>query len=194
MKKQGCLFLLSTIIVLLLSGCLGGIWTSAKLIYDRHDVYETLTDYQLSIEVRRAIYADAAFKRQCCYIDLTVFNGDILVSGHVPNEAYIKTLATRLNWVSGYRHLYNYVTVSQDDIPVTSDHWITTKIRSHMFTDSEIDPDRFKVITTDGVVYLLGDVMRNQGLWVLDISKGTEGVKKVVNLMNFYKLENKKIK
>jgi osmotically-inducible protein OsmY len=178
------------IITLALSGCLGGIWTSAKLIYDRHDVYSTLSDYQISIETRRAIYQDNYFKHKSCHIEITSFNGDLLITGTLPNNAYLTEFNKRIEDISGYKRLYRYVNVDKY-LERTSlhDSWITAKIRSQIFADSDIDPDKFKIVTANGYVYILGDVIKSQGKIILDIASNTDGVIKVINLMHWYVLD-----
>ena len=64
-----------------------------------------------------------------------------------------------------------------------SDCWITAKIRSRIFTDSSIAPKDFKIVTVDGIVYLMGEVREEQAARVIDIARETKGVLRVVKLL-----------
>ncbi len=68
------------------------------------------------------------------------------------------------------------------------DAWITAKIRSQVVADASIEPRQFKVVTADRIVYLMGDVMPEQGARVIHVARYTEGVRRVVKLFNYYRL------
>ena len=70
------------------------------------------------------------------------------------------------------------------------DSLITAKIRSQIVADSEINPRAFKVVTSDGVVYLMGDVIPTQADWVVEIARNTAGVLTVVKLFKYYQLSD----
>ena len=84
-------------------------------------------------------------------------------------------LQRRLAKVKGYRRLFNQVGISPSASNSVQDSWITTKIRSQIFADGSIDPNAFKVVTSDKVVYLMGDVHREQAGKVINIARHTDG-------------------
>lgn len=190
MKKQGCVFLLLVCLVTL-SGCVSNLWTGASLIYDRHNVYKKIDDYRLAALVGHELYEDKVFKQPGCNLDLAVFNNDILLAGHVPTDALRDLAETRIRKISGYRRLFCQIAVMDSQSNTLSDSWITTKIRSQMLADSSIDPSQFKIITSDGIVYVMGDVKPDQALKVLDMSRNTAGVIRVVKLLKYYHLSKK---
>lgn len=188
MKKQGCVFVLLMVAISLLSACVSNIMTGASLIYDRHHVYKQLDDFELSANAQQALYSDKVFKQPGCSIDVAVFNGDILVAGHVPSLFLRELAQSRLDKLTGRRMLFNELAVNSEPGQAATDSWITMKIRSQMFADSEIDPKAFKIITSDGIVYVMGDVRTDQAIQVLNIARNTSGVQRVVKLLNYYKL------
>lgn len=188
MKQQGCVFIFLFLGSCLLTGCLGSLWTGATLVYDRHNVYKKVSDYQLGAEASRALYKDAVFKRDDCAIDLAVFNGDILLAGHLPTPKLRKEALERVRALKGYRRVINQLYISSLANTTVEDSWITTKIRTRIFADSAIDPHDFKVITADRIVYLMGDVRPKEALLVINIARKTDGVKRVVKLFKYYNL------
>lgn len=189
MKKQGCFtFALLLLISSLLSGCFSALWTGASLVYDRHNLYKKVDDYQLSATALQALYSDGLFKQPYCAIDLAVFNGDILLAGHVPSIELREEALRRLHGVTGYRRLFNQMDILAQPANSLEDSWITAKIRSQILADSTIDPNAFKVITADRIVYLMGDVRPQQAQQVITIAKTTAGVARVVKLFRYYNL------
>jgi osmotically-inducible protein OsmY len=185
MQKQGRLFFI-IILCGAMSGCLSNLWTGATLVYDRHDVYKKLNDYHLSVDVNNALFMDKLFKCDSCALDIAVFNGDILVAGHLPTPELRNEARRRVFKVTGYRHLFIEVAINQARSNSLQDTWITTKIRSQIFADDTIDPNAFKIITSDTKVYLMGDVKADQADKVITISRFTNGVGRVVKLLNYF--------
>lgn len=191
MMKQGCWISGFIMVSVLLSGCVGSLWTGASMIYDRHNIYKKIGDYRVLMDVTEALYCDKKLKCDFCSIDITVFNGDVLIAGHLPNEEILSEANLRLSQVKGYRRLFNQLRLNKQAIHLMQDTWITTKIRSQIFADDHIDPKAFKVVTVDGIVYLLGDVKPDQAEKVTRIARHTTGVDGVVKMMKYFTYESK---
>ncbi|WP_058476284.1 BON domain-containing protein [Legionella steigerwaltii] len=193
MLKQGCFAVLLTCALLCLSGCMGSLWTGASMVYDRHDVYKKLDDYKLFLKVNNAITVDNTFKNNNCVIDIAIFNGDVLLAGHVPTPELQAELQRRLATVKGYRRLFNQVRVSVSASNSMQDSWITAKIRSQIFADGSIDPNAFKVVTSDRVVYLMGDVHQEQAEKVINMARQTSDVARVVKILKYFTYESSSV-
>jgi osmotically-inducible protein OsmY len=191
MLKQGRLIIYIFFLGSCLSGCLGSIWSGASVIYDRHNMYIKLNDYHLFAEINNALAVNKIFHNKDCVIDMAVFNGDILLAGHVPSTDLLDELRHRLSNVKGYRRLYNEITVKQIASNAIQDSWITTKIRSQIFADSSIDPNAFKIITSDRIVYLMGEVKPDEAEKVVTISRNTNGVERVVKILKYFTYQTK---
>ena len=192
MQKQGRFILVLLIMVCNLSGCIGTVWTGATLLYDRHDVYKKLNDYNLLAEVNRVLAVNRTFNNSSCVLDIAAFNGDILIAGHVPTNELLEELKQRLTQVKHYKRLFNDVHVRRISSNSVEDSWITTKIRSQIFADDSIDPDAFKIITSDRIVYLMGDVKPDQAAKVIKIARYTTGVERVVKMMRYFTYQSEK--
>jgi osmotically-inducible protein OsmY len=191
MAQQGRLLLILITLSGLLCGCLSNVWTGANLVYDRHDVYKKFNDYHLLIEVNNSLYIDKLLHCDLCILDTAVFNGDILVAGHVPTEELLNEARQRLFQVKEYRHLFIELALSKESPSGLQDSWITAKIRSQIFGDSTIDPKAFKIVTSDCVVYLIGDVKAEQAERVIQIARSTAGVIRVIKLLNYFTYQSK---
>ena len=185
MCKQGCFGLLMVLFLTGLCSCTGTIWTGANLVYDRHDVYKKLDDYHLYAKVNNALAQGKVFQCSNCVLDVGIFNGDVVIAGHLPTQELMDELQRRLNTIKNYRRLFNEVRLKNIPSNTLQDSWITTKIRSQIFADSSIDPNAFKVVTSDNVVYLMGDVRLQESETVVNIARKTTGVIHVVKVMKY---------
>lgn len=188
---QGRNLVLMILVSVFLTSCLGGVWTGASLVYDRHNVYKQLNDYEILVDITNALYVDKQLKSPGCSLDIAVFNGDALIAGHVPTAELFDLVRSRLSTVRGYKRLYNEIKLNQSSSHTLEDSWITTKIRSQIFADASIDPKSFKVITSDRIVYLMGEVHPEQGKKVIYIASNMAGVVRVVTLLRYYTYESK---
>lgn len=190
--RQGLFFLLILIGTSVLSGCAATLWSGASMVYDRHGVYKKVNNYELLKNLNDLLAVNRTFNNSSCVLDLAVFNGDVLVAGHVPTTELSDDLKQRLKTLQGYRRLFNEVKILQISSNSIGDSWITTKIRSQIFADESIDPNAFKIVTSDKVVYLMGDVKPDQADKVVAIARSTEGVERVVKLMQYFTYQSSK--
>lgn len=189
MKLLGRIASLS-ILCFSLTACISDLWTGANVIYDRHNWYQKLGDLQLLSRVKQALYVDNQLKCRACSIETAVFKRDVLLVGHVPTQTLRRLVDERMKRVYGKRNFYNELILSKDSDSSDAilDSWITAKIRSEIISDASIEPGQFKVVTSERVVYLLGNVMPEQADKVVMFAREWSEVKRVVKLFQYYKL------
>lgn len=168
-------------------------WTGATLFYDRHSVYKKTSDFQLGANVARTLYKDTQLKCQECEIDIAVLNGDILIVGNVPTQELRVEVQKRIAQLAGYRRFFNQLSVGLADYDSIQDSWITAKIRARIIADADINPNDFKVVTSNKIVYVMGDVRPVQAKKVILIARQTVGVRRVVKLLKYYNLSDQAI-
>lgn len=181
------------LLCLLQSACITTAWTGASMIYDRHNVYKKMNDADLAIQVRKLLYPEIGPACRACNVDIAVFHGDVLLAGSVPSESLKNVIDEKMKQITGYRNLYLQVAVRDKPIRPYLDAWISGKIRAHIFTDDRIDPGLFKVVTVNQIVYLMGDLTREQADLVIDIARNRDDVIRVVTLFKYYELLNNKV-
>ena len=118
------------------------------------------------------------------HLVIVCYNGFLLLAGQVADEA-LKTGATDvLRKIKGVRKISNELETGPPTSAMTrtNDAWITTKIKSALLQSAEIDGGRVKVITENGVVYLMGLVTQKEADRITDIAATTSGVNRVVRL------------
>lgn len=121
-------------------------------------------------------------------IDVVSFNQTVLLVGQVPNQE-LKNLATRVATTSNSRvkTVYNELEVAGDTsfLSRTNDIWLSTKIKSLLLVDDDTEGLRTKVVTENGVVYLMGLLTRAEADKAVDLVSTTSGVTKVVRAFEY---------
>ncbi len=121
-------------------------------------------------------------------IDVVSFNQTVLLVGQVPTQE-LKNLATRVATTSNSRvkKVYNELEVAGDTsfLSRTNDIWLSTKLKSLMLVDDDVEGLRTKVVTENGVVYLMGLLTREEADQAVDLVSRSSGVVKVVRAFEY---------
>ncbi len=174
----------------LLQGCVSpavsGMSTGAEAAYNHHNIQLAIQDQNNTINVDRAIHwYNTNYKES--NVSVSTFNGVLILTGQVPSVALRQKLDKIAHEASDTKEIYNLTTVSNPVSAIThaSDSWITTKVKSQLIADNEIDPSKIKVITENGTVYLIGTVFPDQAIVATDIARSTAGVQNVVRVFTY---------
>ncbi|HSX86031.1 MAG TPA: BON domain-containing protein [Cellvibrio sp.] len=114
-------------------------------------------------------------------------NGVVLLTGQVASNDLRQMASDTVNKISTVRQLHNELQVGPY-VPMstrTYDTWLTTKIKTRLMANKEIDSGRVRVITEAKTVFLMGMVSRREAEIVTDIARTTGGVKKVVRVFEY---------
>ncbi len=181
--------LLATFLVLSLSGCgsllasmdVGKIEDSPKertigqMIED--DNIETKA--VVNIHAANAAYHDA-------HLVVVSYDGYVLLAGQVNDETLKANATTVVRKIKGVRRIYNELEISPPTSALTrtSDGWITTKIKSWLLSSSSVAGTTVKVVTENGVVYLMGLVTQKEADIISQEVSSVSGVRRVVRLFD----------
>jgi osmotically-inducible protein OsmY len=126
--------------------------------------------------------ADEAFDD--AHIVVVSFNGFVLLVGQVGSEELKAQATDVVRKIHGVRRIYNEMEVASPSSGMTrtSDTWITTKVKSWLLGSTDIQGTRVKVVTENGVVYLMGLATREEAKRISDKAAGIGGVQRVVRL------------
>jgi osmotically-inducible protein OsmY len=171
---QGC-------VPLLLGGAAAGGFLAAE---DRRTV-GTIADDQ-TIEVRAANRIGDALKGSI-HVNVTSFNRAVLLTGEVPDAAARERAERIARDVDNVRVVYNELAVS-GVTPLssrTTDTVTTSKVKARFVDVQKFSPVHVKVVTENGVVYLMGLVKKQEANDATDIARTTSGVRKVVRVFEY---------
>ena len=175
---------------LLLSGCGSFLATmQTDTITDEpteRTMAQQFEDESIETKARVNIHAaDTAFDD--AHLVIVSYNGYVLLAGQLSSEA-LKAKATEVvRKIHGVRRIYNELEIASPSSVMTrtSDSWITAKVKSWLLGRSDTEGTRVKVVTENGVVYLMGLVTREEAQRITDTAAGISGVQRVVRLFEF---------
>lgn len=117
-------------------------------------------------------------------LSTTVNQGRVLLTGVVQNPQD-RVEAVRLVWqVPGVKQVINEIRVADSEgLPGWGrDTWITTRLRTAMTFEKDVQSLNYSIDTVQGVVYLMGVSMSQQELnRVMDLARTIPNVKQVVS-------------
>ena len=120
-------------------------------------------------------------------LDATSVNGIVLLTGQCRDKEYIEYIVSRVKTIPEVRKIVNRIEMieplSMSDR--STDTWITTKVKTQLLFGQEINSGRFKVITENRVVYLIGLVNHSEANRAVNVVRGIDGVKKVVKIFEY---------
>ncbi|TDV69959.1 BON domain-containing protein [Pseudomonas sp. LP_7_YM] len=144
---------------------------------------DSLIETKVSVNVAKA----SPDLDSASHIVVTSFNGVVLLAGQTP-RADLKQLAEQTaSQVQKVKKVNNELQVMEPSslLARSNDAWLTSKIKTEMLTDSAIPGSRIKVVTENGIVYLLGLLTQAEASRATNLVQGVAGVQKIVKLFEY---------
>ena len=170
-----------------LAGC-GSIMASAGAGPIEEDPGERTLAQQVAdetIETKAIININAANDGyEAAHLTVVSYNGFVLLAGQVPSED-LKGLAVKVvRELDDVRRIYNELEVGPETALGTrsNDTWITAQVKSKLLASSDTPGSRVKVVTENGVVYLMGLVSQDEAERIAREAAEVGGATKVVQL------------
>ena len=141
-----------------------------------------------SIETKATVNINAADPGfDGAHINVVSYNSYVLLAGQVPSQELKDKASAVVREIRRVRRIYNELEVTGNISMLTrsNDTWITGKVKSALLAGSETEGNRVKVVTENGVVYLMGLATQAEADRIVDSASGTYGVRKVVRLFEY---------
>ncbi len=172
----------------LLAGCapatVGAGAAGATAVARESRTLGTLIDDQLiELKAASAISNDAELSAQA-HINITSYNFIILLSGEAPTEALRSKAEQIVREQPKVRRVHNKITIAAPSSTLTraSDVSLTTRVKAVFIGDEQLAADRVKVVSENGVVYLMGLVTQAEAQRATELTSGVSGVQRIVQL------------
>lgn len=172
--------LLTSCAAVVVVGAAGGM-----AVYDRRSMTVMERDARIFYLVHKEIVTDPRFKDS--RIGVSSFNQVVLLVGQTPT-ASLRVVAEKIaRGGPNVRRVYDEVTI---DYPLplsqrSKDTWITGQIRSNMLTKKGLESGSIRIVTENGVVYLMGIVTQEQANLAVSVARQVNGVNKVVKIFQY---------
>ena len=147
-----------------------------------------IDDQFLDPNVNSAIQAAAPdLSSPTSHIVTTSYNGVILIAGQTPRADLKERAGQAARSVQGVKKVHNELQIMQPTslIVRSNDALITSQIKTLMLADAEVPSGRIKVITENGVVFLMGIVTRQEAANATRVVENVNGVQKIVRLFEY---------
>jgi osmotically-inducible protein OsmY len=191
--KLSTSLILATLALSALAGCapvvIGGAATTGAALHGRRTIGTFVDDESIELKARIAILENKELNSQI-HINIISYNGVVLMVGQAPTEALKQQAESIVAKTEKVRLVHNEMTIAAPNSMITrsSDSLITAKVKTALFNIKgleDFDPTRVKVVTEDGVVYLMGMVYRREADAVSDQARTISGVEKIVKLFEY---------
>lgn len=118
------------------------------------------------------------------HIVVSSYNGVVLLAGQTPRQELKQLAQQAASSVQGVKKVHNELQILSPTSALarSNDAWLTTRIKTAMLTDNSVPGSRVKVITENGIVYLMGLVTRQEANRATQVVQGVSGVQRVVRL------------
>jgi len=167
-----------------LSACapivIGGAAVGSALMYsDRRTSGAQVEDQSIELKAGPRI-TEAIGERG--HINVTSFNRTVLVTGEVPSDGDKAAVEQALARMENVRGTLNELRVAPNSSfsSRTNDTLITRKVKATYVDARDMFSNAYKVVTENGVVYLMGRVTDREANRAVDLARGVNGVQKVV--------------
>ncbi len=179
-------------LTLFLNGCagllVGGAATGITVVHDRRTAGTVIDDQTIELKLQDALNQQLPPGN---HISVTSYNGAVLLTGQVisaPARQQAEEIARRID--PPVREVYNELVIGPT-LPLSvqgNDALLTTKVKTSLFQINNLpdfDPSRVKVVTENGVIYLLGLVRPVEADAAAAIASQVAGVRQVVTIFEY---------
>lgn len=119
------------------------------------------------------------------HLNFTSYNRRVLITGEVPNEEAKTQIGEQVRQIEGVREVFNELNIAPAS-PLgnrTNDSYITSKLKARLVDSNQLSANHIKVVTENGVAYLMGIVNDREAKVAVAVARTTDGVRRVVTIM-----------
>lgn len=172
----------------LLAGCPAVVLTGAGVgviaAEDRRTIATQTEDESIELKTLSRVSERVSDR---VHLNVTSYNRLVLLTGEVPNDKVRAEVERIARSVENVRSVSNELTIG----PPTSltsranDSYVTSKVKARFVDSQKFNPIHVKVVTENQTAFLLGLVKRTEAQDAVQITRTTEGVKKVVRVFEY---------
>jgi osmotically-inducible protein OsmY len=191
--KRLPIILCSLIFALLLQACLPAVFiagaaTGGVIIYDKRNPKVMVEDRDIVAKAQNIIDSDRELHAQT-HVSVVAFNHIVLLVGQASNEQLRDKIINIVKELPKIKLIHNEITIEN---PIsksarTHDTWITAKVRTVLLAQKGLSTTQIKIVTENGIVYLLGMITREKADVVTSEIRQVAGIKKIVKLFEYIK-------
>lgn len=168
----------------LLQGCFGlavtGMGAAAVVATDRRTTGTYIEDESIEWKAVARLRQDS----RGAHVNATSYNRRVLLTGEAPTEDEKKRIESVVKGIDNVREVINEIVVGQVTTMTSrgNDALVTSNVKARIANSGRVSPTHVKVVTENGVVFLMGLVNPAEAEAAVDIARNTQGAKSVVKV------------
>ncbi len=181
---RNILVLLMALTAVLIQGCFPlaavGVGATALVLDDRRSTGMYIEDENIEWKARARLID----RHKDVHVNVTSYNLSVLITGEAPSEQAKKDVADMIRAIPSVRNVTNEINVSGNTsfTSRSNDSLITTNVKARLINNGKVSPNHVKVVTENGVVFLMGILNREESDAAAEIARTTSGVARVVKV------------
>ncbi len=188
-SKQVKLIALLTLVAVL-QGCAAAavvaITTGASMATDRRSIGNQIDDQNIELEAYNEITKNTSLNDNT-NLHIISLNGSVLIIGQTPNT-YLRDQAIKIiNAIDGVVKIHNQIRIGNvtSITTQTNDAWLTSKVKTALFSSDDINGNDIKVITENAEVFLMGLVSKKEADAAIEVTRNISGVNRVFKAFEY---------
>ncbi len=176
------------LMALALSGCVataivGGATVAGSSINDERSFPQHLDDAAVAAKIDSRLLLEKDMPSR--WVSVEVINGTAILTGYLPTRQHIDRALYIVRSIRGVLDIHSELQIGEPaSANMFSDTWITSRVKTALWSDREVSGFTIHVETVDGRVYLQGVVKQPEHRQkAVQVAKSVDGVTAVVNLM-----------
>jgi len=179
--------------LLVLNGCaapilIGGAAaaTGVAVANDRRTAGTMVDDERIELQILGLVAKEQDLVARS-HLNVTSYNGVVLLTGEVEEKALGKRITDLARQAPKVRVIKNELRIGPLSTPASrsNDTVLTTRVKSRLVSDPQVDGTAIKVVSENGTVYLMGLVSPVEAASAVEVTRNTEGVQRIVKVFEY---------
>jgi len=173
-----------------LQGCVAvavvAITTGASMATDRRSIGNQIDDQSIELAAYNEIAKNKSLNENT-NLHISSVNGSVLIIGQAPNT-FLKDQAIKiLNNIDGVVRIHDQIRLGNTTSVTTqtNDVWLTSKVKTALFSSDKVSGNDIKVITENGEVFLMGLVSKKEADAAVNVTRNISGVNRVFKAFEY---------
>ena len=183
-------FVALLLILSVLQGCAAvavvAITAGASMATDRRSIGNQIDDQSIEVEAYNEITKNKAINDNT-NLHIASVNGSVLIIGQAPTT-YLRDQAIKIvTEIQGVVRIHNQIRIGNvtSVITQTNDVWLTSKVKTALFSSDNVNGNDIKVITENAEVFLMGIVSKKEADAAVNVTRNISGVNRVFKAFEY---------
>lgn len=184
-------YAITLLLVLLNAGCASWVAPLSHQAVDQDHRYRTTGSFIEDQTIERKVHINlyrTLPESPASRIVVVSWNSQVLLAGQVPSAEARKRAETITREIRRVVHVHNELTVTEEPASLAaraSDAWITGWVKTRLLFTPGVPVRRVKVVTENGVIYLMGLLTREESEKAVNAIRNTRGAQKIVKIFEY---------